>query len=113
MRLDNLVYRMNFAYSRRHAREMIKHGFFAVNGHRVSIPSYQARINDEIAFREKGKTSDVIKAMLEDVKGLVEVPGWLVVDVADMKGKINALPTREDISLKDVEERLIVELYSK
>ncbi len=113
MRLDNLVYRMNLAYSRRHARELIRHGFLSVNGKKVTIPSFQARVNDEISFRAKGQANEGIKAMVEDVKGLVEVPGWLVVDPATMKGKVNALPKREDISLKDVEERLIVELYSK
>jgi small subunit ribosomal protein S4 len=113
LRLDNVVYRMNFAYSRNHSRQMIRHGFFGVNGRKVNIPSYIVGVNDEISFREKKRNAENVKAMLEDVKGLVEVPGWLIVDSAKFSGKVNALPTRDDVSLKEIEERLIVELYSK
>ena len=112
-RLDNVVYRLNFAYSRNHARQMIRHGFFAVNGRKVSVLSYIVSLNDEISFREKKRESENVKAMLEDVKGLVEVPGWLLLDGAAHKAKVNAMPTRDDVSLKEIEERLIVELYSK
>ena len=69
---------MNFAYSRNHARQMIRHGFFSVNGKKVNIPSYIVGLNDEISFREKKRAAENVKAMLEDVKGLVEVPGWLI-----------------------------------
>ena len=113
MRLDNVVYRLNFAYSRNHARQMIRHGFFAVNGKRVNIPSYCVALNDVITFREKKRAAENVKAMLEDIKGLVEVPGWILVDSATFSGKVNAMPTRDDVSLKEIEERLIVELYSK
>jgi small subunit ribosomal protein S4 len=113
MRLDNVIYRLNFAYSRNHARQMIRHGFFAVNGKRVNVPSYTVALNDQISFREKKKAADNVKAMLEDVKGLVEVPGWLILDGANLSAKVNSLPTRDDVSLKEIEERLIVELYSK
>jgi len=112
-RLDNVIYRLNFAYSRNHARQMIRHGFFAVNGRKVSIPSYIVSMNDEISFREKKLEAENVKAMLEGVKGLVEVPGWLLLDEAAHRAKVNALPARDDISLKEIEERLIVELYSK
>ncbi len=113
MRLDNVVYRLNFAYSRNHARQMIRHGFFAVNGKRVNVPSYAVALNDQIGFRESKKNCENVKAMLEGVKGLVEVPGWLILDGANLSAKVNALPTRDDVSLKEIEERLIVELYSK
>ncbi len=113
MRLDNVVYRLNFAYSRNHARQMIRHGFFTVNGKNVNVPSYAVALNDQISFREKKKAAENVKAMLEDVKGLVEVPGWLILDGANLSAKVNALPTRDDVSLKEIEERLIVELYSK
>jgi small subunit ribosomal protein S4 len=113
MRLDNVVYRLNFAYSRNHARQMIRHGFFTVNGRRVNVPSYQVALNDQISFQEKKKSSENVKAMLENVKGLVEVPGWLILDGSNFSAKVNALPTRDDVSLKEIEERLIVELYSK
>jgi len=113
LRLDNIVYRMNLAYSRGHARQLIKHGYIAVNGKKVSIPSFILKLNDEVSFRERAHVNEALKATIRDVRGLVEVPGWLLVDLDKMNGKINAIPQREDISLKDVEERLIVELYSK
>ena len=112
MRLDNVVYRMNFAYSRSHARQMITHGHFRVNGRKVTIPSFVVRVNDEINFGEKAKKSEHVKAMLEDLQGLVEIPEWIVVDGENFSAKVNSAPTREDVSI-DVEEHLIVELYSK
>ncbi|MCP5050119.1 MAG: 30S ribosomal protein S4 [bacterium] len=112
LRLDNVLYRMNFASSRSHARQLIRHGHVTVNKKKVSIPSYAVRLEDEIAFKEKSIQSDSIKAMLEDVKGLVDVPEWLIVDTEKFIGKINSIPTREDVSI-EVEEHLIVELYSK
>ena len=112
MRLDNVLYRMNFAYSRSHARQLIRHGHLRVNGRKVSIPSYIVRIKDEISFGEKAEKNENIKTMLEDLKGLVDVPEWLVVDAEKFNGRINSAPTRQDVSL-DVEEHLIVELYSK
>jgi len=113
LRLDDVAHRLNFAYSRNHARQMIRHGFFTVNGKNVNIPSYTVALNDVISFREKKRVAENVKAMLEDVKGLVEVPGWLLLDGATCSAKVNALPTRDDVSLKEIEERLIVELYSK
>jgi small subunit ribosomal protein S4 len=112
LRLDNVLYRMNFAYSRAHARQLIRHGHITVNKKKVSIPSYILRLEDEVSFKEKSMQNDSVKAMLEDVKGLVEVPEWLIVDPEKVVGKINSLPTRDDVSLP-VEEHLIVELYSK
>jgi len=112
LRLDNVIYRMNFAYSRAHSRQLIRHGHIFINNKKVSIPSYILRVGDEISFKEKSGQNEHIKTMLGDVKGLVDVPGWLVVDPEKFCGKINNLPTREDVSLP-VEEHLIVELYSK
>lgn len=112
MRLDNILYRMNMAYSRAHARQLIRHGHITVNGKRVSIPSYSLKQNDEISFGEKAKNNESIKTMLEDIKGLVDIPGWLIVDEEKAFGKVHSLPNREDVSLP-VEEHLIVELYSK
>lgn len=112
LRLDNVLYRMNMAYSRAHARQLIRHGHVLVNGNRVSIPSYQLRLNDEVGFCEKARNNESVKAMLEDVKGLLDTPGWLVIDEEKFSGKVNSLPTRDDVSLA-VEEHLIVELYSK
>ena len=112
MRFDNILYRMNFAYSRAHARQLIKHGHVNINGRKVSIPSAKLKLNDVVEFRDKAKNSENFKATLEDLKGLVEVPEWLVVEPEKMSGKVNSIPNRDDVSL-DVEEHLIVELYSK
>jgi small subunit ribosomal protein S4 len=112
LRLDNVIYRMNFAASRAHARQLIRHGHITVNGRKVSIPSYILKAQDEVAFKEQSLSSENIKTMLEDVKGLVEIPEWLIVDPEKHVGKVNSLPNREDVSIP-VEEHLIVELYSK
>lgn len=112
LRLDNVLYRMNFAYSRAHARQLIRHGHIQVNEKKVSIPSYILRLEDEISFREKALQNENIKTMLEDVKGLVEIPEWLIVEAEKYVGKVNSIPTRDDVSIP-VEEHLIVELYSK
>lgn len=112
LRLDNVVYRMNFAASRAHARLLIKHGHIFVNGKKCSIPSYILRLEDEISFKEKSNQNNNIKAMLEEVKGLVDIPEWLIVDAEKHSGKINSIPGRDDVSIA-VEEHLIVELYSK
>ncbi len=112
LRLDNVVYRMNFAYSRTHARQLIRHGHILVNKEKVSIPSYILRVEDEISFKEKSIQNQNINAMLEDVKGLVEIPEWLIVDHEKHLGKVNSIPTRNDVSIP-VEEHQIVELYSK
>lgn len=112
LRLDNVIYRMNFAASRTSAKQIISHGHIQVNGKKVTIPSYILKIEDEISFNEKSINNENIKLMLENVAGLVETPEWLIVDIEKKLGKINNLPTREDVSL-DVEEHLVVELYSK
>jgi small subunit ribosomal protein S4 len=112
LRLDNVVYRMNFAASRTHARQLVRHGHIYVNGKKCSIPSRILRLEEEVSFKEKSSNNDNIKLMLEDVKGLVDVPEWLLVDPEKKSGKINSMPTRDDVSIA-VEEHLIVELYSK
>jgi small subunit ribosomal protein S4 len=112
LRLDNILYRMNFAASRAHARQLIRHGHINVNKRKVSIPSFQLRVEDEITFKEKSLQNEHIKTMLEDVKGLVEVPEWLIVNPETYVGKVSSIPTRDDVSIP-VEEHLIVELYSK
>ncbi len=112
LRLDNVLYRSNMAYSRSHARQLIRHGHVNVNGRKVSIPSYILKLNDMVSFKEKSSENENIKAMMEEVKGLVDVPAWVIMDPEKATSKINNLPTREDVSLA-VEEHLIVELYSK
>lgn len=110
-RLDNVVYRLGFASSRKEARQFVRHGHFTVNGKRVDIPSVLLTAGDVIAVTDKAKQSEKTKAVAEAF-GSRPVPAWLDVDKEKMSGKIIALPTRDQIDL-DVEEHLIVELYSK
>ena len=110
-RLDNVVYRLGFAKSRDEARQIVRHGHIAINGHRVDIPSYRVRPGEVISVSEKAKDLLVIKtALISSEK--IEVPGWLEVDIEKLQGKILSLPTREQIDAP-VREQLIVELYSK
>ena len=110
-RLDNVVYRMVFANSRQQARQMVRHGIFTLNGHKVTIPSLQVRVGDEIAVPEKSRNIPVIAAA-QDVIARRGCPAWVEVDGAAFKGVIKALPQRDDIQTP-IEESLIVELYSK
>lgn len=110
-RLDNLAYRAGFANSRAEARQLIRHGHFLVNGKRINIPSYQVSKGDEIVVREKSHGVNQIKAALEASKRR-ELPQWLEVSPSEFKAKVRDLPARDDVNAP-VEERLIVELYSK
>ena len=110
-RLDNVVFRMGFANSRDQARQLVAHGLFLLNGHKVDIPSLQVRIGDEIVVREDKRKVPVI-AEAQDVVARRGLPAWLEVDSANFKGTVKALPTREDIQTP-IHEQLIVELYSK
>ncbi len=110
-RLDNVVYRMGFANSRSQARQLVRHGLFTLNGHKVTIPSLQVRVGDEIAVPEKNRNIPVIAAA-QDVLARRGCPAWVEVDGASFKGVIKALPQRDDIQTP-IEESLIVELYSK
>ena len=110
-RLDNVVYRMGFANSRRQARQLVRHGIFTLNGHKVTIPSLQVRVGDEIAVPEKNRNIPVIAAA-QDGLARRGCPAWVEVDGASFKGVIKALPQRDDIQTP-IEESLIVELYSK
>ncbi len=109
-RLDNVVYRLGFAPSRKAARQMILHRHFTVNGKIVNIPSYLLSPGDKIAVREKSKKLDVIHNALRRVKD--GAYNWLSIDKANLVGVFEQLPKREDIQL-NVNEQLIVELYSK
>ena len=112
-RLDNVVYRMHLAPSRRSARQLVLHGHIAVNGRRASIPSFLVRENDEVAVRERSTKLTAIKESLKEYSRAGIVP-WLEIDPDRMVGKIRAIPRRSEITdLADVREQLIVELYSK
>lgn len=111
MRLDNVIYRMGFANSRAQARQLVRHGIFMLNGHRVNIPSMQVRVDDVVTVREESRKIPVIQEALE-VIARRGCPDWLEVDGQAFKGTIKATPVREDIQFP-INEQLIVELYSK
>ena len=110
-RLDNVIFRMAFARTRREARQIVDHKQVTVNGKLVNIPSYLVKAGDVIEIREKCKDSVRYKDILE-VTGARLVPAWLDVDQENLKGTVKSLPTREEIDVP-VDEMLIVELYSK
>jgi len=110
-RLDNVVFRLGFAISRRQARQIVRHGHIDVNGRRVNIPSYQVNAGDEIQVREKARKFTVVEGAREYASHQ-PVANWLEVDRDNLKGRVLNLPKREDINLP-VNEQLIVELYSK
>ena len=110
-RLDNVVYRMGFAATRAEARQLVSHKAIVVNGRVVNIPSFQVSVNDVVAVREKSKKQARIKASLELAEQR-EKPTWLEVDSAKMEGVFKRVTERSDLSA-DINEHLIVELYSK
>ena len=110
-RLDNVIFRMGFARTRREARQIVGHKHVLVNGKCVNIPSYLTKAGDVIEIREKSKDSQRYKDILEVTGGRL-VPEWLTVDQENLKGEIKELPAREAIDVP-VNEMLIVELYSK
>ena len=110
-RLDNVAYRMGFASSRREARQLVGHGHFTVNGHRVNIPSFQVKPGDVVAVCEKSRNSTKFKTLVEEL-GKNPTPKWIEKEAGSFEGKIAAMPARDDIDY-EVNEQLIVELYSK
>ena len=110
-RLDSVVFRMGFARTRREARQIVGHKHVLVNGKQVNIPSYLVKAGDVIEIREKSKSLQRYKDILEVTGGRL-VPEWMDVDIENFKGTIKNLPTREMIDVP-VDEMLIVELYSK
>ena len=110
-RLDNVVYRLGFASTRRQARQMVNHGHFTVNGSRVNIPSYLVKTGDVIAVSEKSASNAFFKKLKED-DAFVAAPKWLDRDKNTLQGKVIAMPTKADIDF-DIAVHLIVELYSK
>ena len=110
-RLDNVVFRMGFANTRREARQLVNHAHFTVNGKRVNIPSYQVKPGDVVAVSEKSRSTTKFKSLLEE-NGKKACPKWIEKANDSFEGKIVAMPARADIDY-DVAEPLIVELYSK
>ena len=110
-RLDNVVFRMGFGRTRRETRQIVDHKHILVNGKCVNIPSYLVKAGDVIEVKEKAKSSQRYKAVLEVTGGRL-IPAWLDVDQENLRGVVKELPTRDEIDVP-VEEMLIVELYSK
>lgn len=110
-RLDNVIYRLGWASSRAEARQLVVHKHFSINGKKVNIPSFLVKTGDVITINEKSHSCIKIKSVLE-ASGSRPVPKWLEVSNEKLEAKMLAMPSREDIDL-DVEETLIVELYSK
>lgn len=110
LRLDNVVYRMGFASSRKEARQLVRHGHFTVNGQKANIPSMLMKVGDLVEVKEKSRSSAKFKELIENHKG--NTVRWIEVSPEEYKGRIVAEPTREDIDIP-IEEHLIVELYSK
>jgi small subunit ribosomal protein S4 len=108
-RLDNVVFRLGFAASRKEARQLVVHGHFTVNGKKVDIPSYNVKAGDVIKVKEKSTNSPKFKEIKEMS---INVPAWMSVDVSKLEGTIVSMPTRAEIDTP-VAEHLIVELYSK
>jgi small subunit ribosomal protein S4 len=109
LRLDNVIYKLGYGDSRAQARQLLNHGHFLVNGHKVDIASYKVSVNDIITVSEKSRGTEMFKTFAENPKTL---PVWLTADVENFQGKVIAEPSRSDIDVP-VNETLIVELYSK
>jgi small subunit ribosomal protein S4 len=110
-RLSNVVYRLGFGNSQAQARQLVRHGHVRVNDRKIDIPSYQVRVGDAISLAPRATKNAFVLASVEAVKGR-GVPKWLELDAEGLKGKVLALPARDDVSFP-IQEQLIVELYSK
>ena len=111
-RLDNVVYRLGLAMTRREARQLVSHAHFTVNGVKVDIPSYLVKVGDVIEVKDSSRSSVKFKRLLGEDAPVVLVPQWLEREKNALKGTVTRLPVREDVDLP-IEEHLIVELYSK
>jgi small subunit ribosomal protein S4 len=110
-RLDNVVYRLGFAFSRSAARQLVAHGHIRVNGRKIDIPSALVKAGAVVSLKEDSRNNEIIKMCLDTAKGR-GVPAWLDLDADRFQGTVKQLPNREDITLP-IQEQLIVELYSK
>ena len=110
-RLDSVVFRMGLATTRREARQLVVHGHYNVNGKRVDIPSYRIKVGDVISLRDASKKSEKFKQIIETTTGRI-TPTWLDVNKDEQSAKVVRMPVKEDLDY-EIEEHLIVELYSK
>lgn len=112
MRLDNVVYRLGFANSRKQARQLVRHGHFTVNGRKTNVPSFIVRPDDVIAVREQSRDREYFKVVLETA-GSVEAPDWISRDIQNLSGRIINAPTPDQIERPPFNEQLVVEFYSR
>jgi small subunit ribosomal protein S4 len=112
MRLDNVVYRLGFADSRKQARQIVRHGHFYVNGRKTDIPSYQTRPGDEISVRPQSRDKEYFKVVAEVLRTR-QAPGWLTLDPVAMSGRVVTPPTRDQIDMPPINEQLVIEFYSR
>lgn len=110
-RFDNVVYKIGFAASRNEARQLVKHAHFLINGKKVNVPSLNLKVGDVVELRDSSKTVAKLTTAF-DTYSMREVPAWLDVDKSKFKGTVKDMPKREDVT-SQIEERLVVELYSK
>jgi small subunit ribosomal protein S4 len=110
-RLDNVVFRLGFATSRAEARQLVRHGHFEIDGHKVDVPSFRVKAGTKVRLREKSRQIARITEALAALERR-SLPGWLELDAESFEGVVKALPTREDITMP-IQEQLIVELYSR
>jgi small subunit ribosomal protein S4 len=111
-RLDSVIYRMGFGTSRAQARQVVRHGHIEVNGRKCNIPSFQVKVGDVVAVRESSKNNPTILAA-RDATAHAPAPNWIDVDRDALKGRVQALPKRDELVQIQLNEQLIVELYSK
>jgi len=110
-RLDSVVYRLGFASSRAQARQLVRHGHFDVNGHKVDVPSYLVRLGDVVSVRASSRQNSFFQTLVEDLEHRA-APEWLTRDDEALSGRVLALPVRADVSA-NIQEQLIVEYYSR
>ena len=110
-RLDNVVYRMGFASSRKQARQLVRHNHFLVNNRKVNIPSFQVKMGDEVTVKEGSRK---VQAILDAMETVVRrgIPNWIEIEKDSFRGTLKSIPNREDLTMP-IQEQLIVELYSK
>jgi len=111
LRLDNVVFRLGFAKTRRQSRQMVNHGFILVNGKRVDIPSFQTKVGDEITFKESKKETGLVKAIPE-IMNMNPLPKWVSREEKELSGKVTSIPEGEDLD-QPFDPTLIVEFYSR
>jgi len=112
MRLDNVVYRLGFADSRKQARQIVRHGHFTVNGRKTNIPSFIVKPEDHVAVRQQSREREYFKIVAETA-GSKQTPDWLTREMENLSGRVVSAPTRDQIEIPPVNEQLVVEFYSR